>query len=329
MPGTRPYDGHAALAEEARVGAADADRRGDDGLRQVRLAGLLERLEQTAVPRRGRPAARPASDHLEGDARVVDHLLDVRDERALVGVRQQAAVEAHLRLLGDDVDLVAAAEHRQADRVVQQRLVRALRGDLPPRRLAAQAADHLGDRRALAILGWLLEQRVRGAHQPVGGGLAPGHARRGRARRAPRAGCAPCASRRPRSRTRRRPRRSRVCPVPPSSSTNAGSRSAKWFSTIQRAPIGLPISSSQVHSMMTSRVSSHVAALQQQHGHQLHDAHALVVQRAAAVDVAVGDLARVRIEAPVGGDGLDHVHVVAEQQRLADGIVGAAGARRG
>ena len=37
-----------------------------------------------------------------------------------------------------------------------------------------------------------------------------------------------------------------VAPDPPSSSMKAGSRSAKWFSTMNCAPSGLPISSSQV-----------------------------------------------------------------------------------
>jgi hypothetical protein len=64
-----------------------------------------------------------------------------------------------------------------------------------------------------------------------------------------------------------------------------------------------------------------VVALQQQHGHQVHDAHALVVQGPAPVDVPVRDLTRVRIERPVGWHGRHDIHVAGDQHRLADRVL--------
>jgi len=42
---------------------------------------------------------------LEAHTRIVDELLEVGDKGALVRIRQQPAIEAHLGLLGNDVDL--------------------------------------------------------------------------------------------------------------------------------------------------------------------------------------------------------------------------------
>src|SRR5439155_10702330 len=68
----------AALAEKARVGAADRDRRRHDGLRRMRPAGLLDVLEELAVPGRGRVGrVRPA--HFERNVRIVYDLLEVRN----------------------------------------------------------------------------------------------------------------------------------------------------------------------------------------------------------------------------------------------------------
>src|SRR5213075_2997321 len=69
-----------------------------------------------------------------------------------VGVGQKAAIEAHLSLLWDDVDLVAAAHHRETDRIVQERPGGPLGGDLAYGRPPAEPTDHLLDRRAETVL---------------------------------------------------------------------------------------------------------------------------------------------------------------------------------
>src|SRR5947209_1875380 len=131
----------------------------------MRPTGLLDGLEKLALPGRG-GVGRVRPSNLELDVWIVHDLLEIRDKRTLVRVWQQATIEAHLSLLGNDVDLVAAAHHRQADAVVEQRPTRALGDDLALRLFAAQAADHLCNRWTETVLRLLAQDRVGRSHQP-------------------------------------------------------------------------------------------------------------------------------------------------------------------
>src|SRR5688500_6815320 len=104
------------------------------------MASLHDRLEKRPVPGGGGWRSIWPGD-VERDARIVDDLLDVRNEGLGVRIRQKTTVEAHLGLLGNNVDLVATAEHREADGVVEEWPGGAELGHLAAGGLATNAAD--------------------------------------------------------------------------------------------------------------------------------------------------------------------------------------------
>ena len=124
--------------------------------------------------------------------------------------------------------------------------------------------------------------------------------------------------------------------MPPASFSAPAARShSGWLSTSQPAPCQPPASSSAVEQKMTSRrrpgdrVSGRVAAGgaggagEAAHDLDLHRDHGLHVQRAAAPDVAVGQVAAERVVGPAVRLGRHDVEVRKEQQRVAATAVAA------
>ena len=106
-----------------------------------------------------------------------------------------------------------------------------------------------------------------------------------------------------------------VEPEPPSESSNSTSTRSGRFLQSHSMPQTEPASSSGTPQKTRSRGERGLGALEQQHGHQMHDAAALHVDRTAPVDLALLDVALEGGLGPVGLLDGDDVEVVAEHHR--------------
>ena len=82
----------------------------------------------------------------------------------------------------------------------------------------------------------------------------------------------------------------------------------------------------QEHEIALER---HVRALERQHRREMQDARGLHVDRAAAIEIAVGDRAAERVDGPVAAIGVHDIDVVVQDDPAERAVAGEARAKAG
>ena len=208
-----------------------------------------------------------------------------------VRVRQEAAIEPHLRLLGQDVDLVAALSmvmlivSCSSGRVARD-AASSWRADSPPnRRMSSATGGHSRSSGDCVSTRWAARQPMRGRIVP-GLRACPGSARAINVNRQARFSATETPNTSPALKKPRYPPRPRRAEGP-----GRCHRSGSLPATGPDRAADLLVAGAQ---QQRRRDPAGPAVASTAGRHQLHHAHALHVERPAPVDVAIGDLARVR-----------------------------------